>query len=143
VDPVAPITPLPTTTHFDLSGGSKEQDGAGERGKAGSPFPEEDVFVDVDAGRENDNGDDIEDDWVDPVPSPLAPVPPPVMKSKSASGKSREGKEKEMKSKTKKAAAVPVPSVHYPFPVSVSVVLRAMGSSSSARMSGRGNASGT
>ncbi|KAJ7239736.1 hypothetical protein C8J57DRAFT_1528079 [Mycena rebaudengoi] len=115
-DPVAPITLLPATTRFDLSGEPKERDGAGEKGKAGSPFPEEDGFVDVDKGRENDNGDDIEDDWVDPVPSPPAPAPLPVKKSKSGSGKSKEGKEN--KGRTE-AAAVPVPSVHYPFPVSV------------------------
>ncbi|KAJ7249836.1 peptidase family C54-domain-containing protein [Mycena rebaudengoi] len=89
------------------------QDGAGEKGTAGSPFlEEEDGFVD--AGRE----DDIKDDWVDPVPPPppvAAPVP--AKKSKSASGKGKEGKEKKEKgSKTKKAAVVPVLSVHYPFP---------------------------
>jgi hypothetical protein len=107
-DPVAPITPMPTTTRFDLP---KAQDGTGEKGTAGSPFPEEeDGFVDVDAGRD----DDIEDDWVDPVP------PAPAKRSKSASGKGKEGKEKkEKRSKTKKAAAAPVPSVYYPFPVSV------------------------
>ncbi|KAJ7246640.1 hypothetical protein C8J57DRAFT_1674770 [Mycena rebaudengoi] len=49
-DPIAPITPLPTTTRFDLSGGPKAQDGAG---RAVSVFPEEDGFVDVDAGREH------------------------------------------------------------------------------------------
>ncbi|KAJ7245089.1 hypothetical protein C8J57DRAFT_1191054 [Mycena rebaudengoi] len=107
-DPVAPITPLPTTTRFDLSGGPN---GAGEKGTGGSHFPEEeDGFVD--AGRE----DDIEDDWVDPVPPPPVAAPAPAKKSKSASGKGKERKEK--RSKTKKAAAVPVPSVHYPFPVS-------------------------
>jgi hypothetical protein len=118
VDPVAPTTLLPTTTRFDLTGGPKERDGAGEKDKAGSPFPEEDGFVDVDAGRE----DDIEDDWVDlasPQQPVAAPAPAPA-KSRSASGKGKEGKEeKEKRSKTKKAAAVPVPSVHYPFPVSV------------------------
>ncbi|KAJ7243237.1 hypothetical protein C8J57DRAFT_1477182 [Mycena rebaudengoi] len=105
-DPVAPITPLPTTMRFDLNGGPKAQDGTGEKGTAGSPFPEEgDGFVD--------------DDWVNPVPPPPVAAPAPVKKSKSASGKGREGREKkEKRSKTKKAAAVPVPSVHYPFPVS-------------------------
>ncbi|KAJ7227775.1 peptidase family C54-domain-containing protein [Mycena rebaudengoi] len=107
-DPVAPITPLPTTTRFDLSGGPKERDGAEEKDKAGSPFPVEDM----DAGRENDNGDD-------PVPSPPMPAPAAVKKSKRGGGKSKEGKKKEeKKSKTNKAAAVPVPGVHYPFPVS-------------------------
>ncbi|KAJ7243344.1 hypothetical protein C8J57DRAFT_1366352, partial [Mycena rebaudengoi] len=143
-DPVAPITPLPTTTRFDLSGGAKERDGARGQGKAESPFhKEDDGFVDVDAGRENDNGDDVEDDWVDPVPSLPVPVPPLVKKSKSGSGKSTEGKGKERKNKTKKAAAVPVLSVHYPFPVSVEDGATAVGSSSSARMSERGSASGT
>ncbi|KAJ7266019.1 hypothetical protein C8J57DRAFT_1718089 [Mycena rebaudengoi] len=108
-DPVAPITPLPTTTRFDLSGGPKARDGAGEKGTGGWPFPEEENgLVDVDAGRE----DDIAGDWVDPVP------PAAAKKSKSASGKGK-GKEKtENGSKTKKAAAVPVPSVHYLFPLS-------------------------
>jgi hypothetical protein len=46
---------LPTTTRFDMSGGLKVQDGAGDKGTAGSPFPEEeDDFVNVDAGREDD-----------------------------------------------------------------------------------------
>ncbi|KAJ7242642.1 hypothetical protein C8J57DRAFT_1367288, partial [Mycena rebaudengoi] len=108
-DPVAPITPLPTTTRFDLSRGPK--------GTAGLPFPEEeDGFVDVDAGRV----DNIEDDWVGPVP-PLVAAPAAAKKSKSVSGKGKEQKEKEKekRSKTKKAEAVPVPSVQYPFPVSV------------------------
>ncbi|KAJ7270875.1 hypothetical protein C8J57DRAFT_1468103 [Mycena rebaudengoi] len=99
---------------------TEERDRAGEEGNAGSPFPEEDGFVDVDAGWEIDNGDDMEDDWVDPVLLPPVSAPAPVEKSKSASGKSKEGKEKrEKKSKRKKVAAVPVPGVHYPFPVSV------------------------
>ncbi|KAJ7266049.1 hypothetical protein C8J57DRAFT_1511001 [Mycena rebaudengoi] len=52
-----------------------------------------DGFDDVDAGRENDNGDDIEDDWVDPAPvaAPVAALAP-VKKSKSASeGQGGEG----------------------------------------------------
>ncbi|KAJ7228042.1 hypothetical protein C8J57DRAFT_1730659 [Mycena rebaudengoi] len=115
-DPVAPNTPLPTTTRFDLSGGPKERDGAGEKGKAGSPFPEEeDDFLNVDAGWE----DDIEDDWVDPPPPPPVAAPAPVKKSKSASGKGKERKEKKKRSKTKKAAAVPVPNLPNPLPVSV------------------------
>jgi hypothetical protein len=35
-DPVAPITLLPTTTRFDLSGGPKERDGAGEKRQGGT-----------------------------------------------------------------------------------------------------------
>ncbi|KAJ7205877.1 hypothetical protein C8J57DRAFT_1615298 [Mycena rebaudengoi] len=93
----------------------KAQDAAGTAGS----LPEEDGFVDVDAGRK----DDIEDDRVDPVSPPPVAAPAPVKKSKSASGKGKEGKEekekeKKKRSKTKKAAAVHVPSVHYPFPVS-------------------------
>jgi hypothetical protein len=37
-DPVAPITPLPTTTRFHPGGRPKERDGAEEMGKAESPF---------------------------------------------------------------------------------------------------------
>jgi hypothetical protein len=56
--PVAPITPLPTMARFDLSGGPKAQDGAGE-GHGESPFPEEGGgFVEVDAEREHDIEDD-------------------------------------------------------------------------------------
>ncbi|KAJ7269043.1 hypothetical protein C8J57DRAFT_329473 [Mycena rebaudengoi] len=115
-DSVAPITLLPTTTSFDLRGGPKPQEGAEDKGTAGSPFLEEEDFVDVDAGRE----DGIEDDWVDPVPSQPVAAPAPVKKSKGENGKGKEGKaKKEKRNKTKKAAAVPVPSVHYPFPVSL------------------------
>jgi cysteine protease ATG4 len=77
-DPVAPITPLPTTTRFDLSGGPKAQDSAGAKGTAGLPISEwEDGFVE-DVGQE----DDIEDYWIDPAPPVAAPAP--AKKSKSA-----------------------------------------------------------
>ncbi|KAJ7243226.1 hypothetical protein C8J57DRAFT_1726032 [Mycena rebaudengoi] len=67
------------TTRFDLSGGPNERN-VGEKGRAGSPFPEEDV----DAGRENNNGDD-------PLPSAPVPAPAPAKKSKSGGGKGRRG----------------------------------------------------
>ncbi|KAJ7243230.1 hypothetical protein C8J57DRAFT_63593 [Mycena rebaudengoi] len=44
-DAVAPITPLPTTTHFDLNGGRRPRTARGRRARE-----EEDGFVDVDAG---------------------------------------------------------------------------------------------
>jgi cysteine protease ATG4 len=98
-DPVAPITPLPGA-RFDLSGGPPPAPAGKEKGTVGDAYADlegDDGFVDA-------SGDmDIEDDWVDPV----APPPAPVAKKVSKKGK---GKSKK---------AVPVPSVHYPFPVSV------------------------
>jgi hypothetical protein len=65
--------------HQDALRPERGRDGAGEKGAADSPFPEEDV----DAGREN--GDD-------PVPSSPVPAPASVTKSKSGGGKSKEKK---------------------------------------------------
>jgi cysteine protease ATG4 len=98
-DPVAPITPLPGA-HFDLSGAPPPAPAGKDKGTVGDAYAElegDDGFVDA-------SGDmKIEDDWVDPV----APPPAPVAKKVSKKGKG------------KRKTAVPVPSVHYPFPVSV------------------------
>ncbi|KAJ7218836.1 hypothetical protein C8J57DRAFT_1732157 [Mycena rebaudengoi] len=92
-DPVAPLTPLPTTTRFDLSRGRKAQDGAGEK-----------------AGRRRLGR---------PGAAAAGGCTCAGQEEQEREREGKEGKEKkEKRSKTKKAAAVPVPSVHYPFPVS-------------------------
>ncbi|KAJ7241091.1 hypothetical protein C8J57DRAFT_1244914 [Mycena rebaudengoi] len=95
-DPVAPITPLPTTTWFDLSGRPKAQDGAGEKG--------------------------TKDMAATPRTTGAAAAGCCACAGQEEQEREREGEggkeKKEKKRKTKKAAAVLVPSVHYPFPVS-------------------------
>ncbi|KAJ6491162.1 hypothetical protein C8R45DRAFT_196613 [Mycena sanguinolenta] len=125
-DSVAPVTPLPNA-RFDLGPPQHASKGmgmgkSGERtvGQAYAELVEEgdgeEDFVDA-----SGEVDDIEDDWVDPVPPP----PPPVPKKSSSSSKEKDkDKEKDRsskskaKGKSKKATPVPVPSMHYPFPVS-------------------------
>ncbi|KAJ6491180.1 hypothetical protein C8R45DRAFT_1213193 [Mycena sanguinolenta] len=125
-DSVAPVTPLPNA-RFDL--GPPQHASAkgmgmskGRERTVGQAYAElveegdgEDDFVDA-----SGEVDDIEDDWVDPMPPP----PPPVPKKSSSSKDKDKDKEKDRsgksktKGKSKKATPVPVPSVHYPFPVS-------------------------
>ncbi|KAJ6491171.1 hypothetical protein C8R45DRAFT_1138240 [Mycena sanguinolenta] len=124
-DSVAPVTPLPNA-HFDLGPpqhASAKGMGKGRERTVGQAYAElveegdgEDDFVDA-----SGEVDDIEDDWVDPVPPP----PPPVPKKSSSSSKDKDKdkeKDRSSKSKTKvkskKATPVPMLSVHYPFPVS-------------------------
>ncbi|KAF9477390.1 hypothetical protein BDN70DRAFT_861911 [Pholiota conissans] len=126
-EPADPLTPGPTSK-FDLGQRAGRAEGADAMGKGYG----EDV---AEWGEEE--GDDIEDDWVDPsVPTltdaprtqqPLQPqprVPPPsITATKSTARSSSTGKTK--KAKTKKQTPVPVPAVrippveqmHYPFPV--------------------------
>ncbi|KAF8174976.1 peptidase family C54-domain-containing protein [Mycena galopus ATCC 62051] len=126
-DPVAPITPLPTTARFDLT----PQQSATTKGRGGKTVGE--AYAELQEEGEGDDGfvdaggevDDIEDDWIDPVaPPPLPPVAKKTSskeKGASSSGKDKSGSKEKTGSgsgKGKKKKAVPVPSVHYPFPVS-------------------------
>ncbi|KAJ6491135.1 hypothetical protein C8R45DRAFT_1213185 [Mycena sanguinolenta] len=120
-DPVAPVTSLPNA-RFDLGppqhastkgmgmGKGRERTVAQAYAELVEEGDGDDDFVDA-----SGEVDDIEDDWVDPVPPP--PPPPVPKKSSSSKEKDKSGKSK-AKGKSKKATPVPVPSVHYPFPVS-------------------------
>ncbi|KAF7325374.1 hypothetical protein MSAN_02514700 [Mycena sanguinolenta] len=98
-DSVAPVTPLPNA-RFDLEPPTKSMSKGGAH-TIGEAYAElegegegEESFVDA-----SEEMDDIEDDWVDPVP------PPPPVPKKSASSSKDKDKEKEQersgKSKTK------------------------------------------
>lgn len=109
-DPADPITPGPTTTRFDVA---QRKDPHQEL--------EEESFLE---------GEDIEDDWVETIPSPSASIPPPPPPPKNTSktnlmspsnGASIAGRSS--KKPNRKQIPVPVPLVkvpsteHYPFPV--------------------------
>ncbi|KAF8146129.1 hypothetical protein K438DRAFT_1781286 [Mycena galopus ATCC 62051] len=128
-DPVAPITPLPTTTRFDLT----PQQSATTKGRSGKTVGEAHAELQEEGNGEDEDEffdaggevEDIEDDWVDPVAPPPLPPMAKMMSSKekgaSSSGKDKSGSKEKSRSgsgKGKKKKVAPVPSVHYPFPVS-------------------------
>ncbi|KAF7378518.1 hypothetical protein MSAN_00279400 [Mycena sanguinolenta] len=95
-DSVAPVTPLPNA-RFDLESPTKSMSKGGAR-TIGEAYAElegegegEESFVDA-----SEEMDDIEDDWVDPVP------PPPPVPKKSASSSKDKDKEKEQERSGKK-----------------------------------------